>query len=183
MTIRPVLIALAILAAPAAAHAASTVYGSGPARDCYEAANSGRTDPEGLADCNTALLGHELSARDRTATMVNRGVIRLQRREADLALQDFETALSWAPNLGEAHVNKGAALILKKDYAAAIESLNRGLELGADDPHEAYFNRGVANEMLNRLPAAYADYRQAQALNPDWELPRAELARFTVAHR
>ena len=181
----PTTLALALIAAPLAAipitaHAASTVYGAGPAQACFEAALHGRTDTGALRECDTAIMGSELDTRDRAATMVNRGVIRLQRREPQSALNDFDIAIAWRPNLGEAHVNRGAALILSGDFSGAITSINRGLELGTEDPQEAYFNRAVAYEKLDNLVAALADYRKAQELKPDWALPRAELARFTV---
>ncbi len=174
------LFALPLAAIPLAAEAASTVYGNGPAQDCYQAALTGRTDPGAIRDCDTAMMGSELTARDRAATMVNRGVIRLQRREARAALSDFDVAIAWRPDIGEAYVNRGAALIRLGDYSGAIASINRGLELGSEDPQEAYFNRAVANEKLDNLPAAYADYRKALELKPDWSLAQSELARFTV---
>lgn len=177
----PFFAALILLAAPAAGHAASTVYGPGPAQICYRAALTASEGMEGLRACDIALYGSELDTRDRAATMVNRGVLRLQRKEAALALADFDRAIAWRPDLGEAHVNRGAALILSGDYAGAIASIDRGLELGAEDAHEAYFNRAVAHELSDNLPAAYADYRKAQALKPDWALPQTELARFTVS--
>ena len=174
------LFALPLAAIPFAAEAASTVYGAGPAQDCYQAAMTGRTDPGAIRDCDTAIMGGELDARDRAATVVNRGVIRLQRREPQLALQDFDNAIAWRPELGEAYVNRGAALIRLGDYDGAIASINRGLELGTEDPQEAYFNRAVANEKRDNLPAAYADYKKALELKPDWALAQTELARFTV---
>lgn len=184
---RPVTVALAavsaaafVLLANAPAHGASSVFGSGPARACFEAANTGRTDLGALMDCDTAIGGQELSARDRAATVVNRGVIHLLRRDPAKALEDFDRAISWRPDLGEAYVNRGAALILKGEYRAAVQSINRGLELGAEDPHEAYFNRAIALERLDDARGAYDDYTRAAALKPDWALPRQELARFTV---
>ncbi len=174
------LFALPLTAVPFAAQAASTVYGGGPAQACFEAALHGRTDPASLRDCDTAIMGNDLDTRDRAATMVNRGVIRLQRREAQMALSDFDNAIAWRPELGEAYVNRGAALIRLGDFDGAITSINRGLDLGSEDPQEAYFNRAVANEKLDNLPAAYADYRKALELKPDWALAQSELARFTV---
>jgi tetratricopeptide (TPR) repeat protein len=162
------------------AHAASSVIGAGPARACFEAANSGRADLTALIDCDTAISGQELSARDRAATVVNRGVIHLLRRDAASALKDFDRAISWRPDLGEAYVNRGAALILQGDFQGAVASIDRGIELGAEDPHEAYFNRAIAHEKLDDMRAAYADYRRAVELKPDWALPQQELARFTV---
>lgn len=162
------------------AHGASSVLGGGDARACFEAANKGRTDLAAIRDCDTALFGQELSSRDRAATMVNRGVIHLLRRDAPKALDDFDRAISWRPDLGEAYVNRGAALILAGNFDAAVTSINRGLELGVEDPHEAYFNRAIAQEKQDNVRAAYADYRRAAELKPDWDLPARELARFTV---
>ncbi|MDX2233666.1 MAG: tetratricopeptide repeat protein [Hyphomonadaceae bacterium] len=179
----PLLAALAAagaLAAASPALAASTVYGAGPAQLCYRAALGGNPDLTAIANCDTALYGSDLDAADRAATMVNRGVLRLKRREADLALADFDRVIAWRPTLGEAHVNRGAALILKGDFDGAIAAIDRGLELGADEPHEAYFNRAVAQESKGDLTAAYRDYRRASTLKPDWEAPGRELARFTV---
>ncbi len=172
--------AAAVLALLAPAHAASSVIGPGPARACFEAADSGRADMSALLDCDTAVSSQELNTRDRTATVVNRGVIYLLRRDARSALQDFDRAIAWQPDLGEAYVNRGAALILVGDYRGAIAAINQGLELGAQDPHEAYFNRAIAHEKLDDTRAAYADYRRAAVLKPDWTLPQQELARFTV---
>lgn len=174
------LLAAAFGLAPPAAQAASTVYGVGTATVCYQAARDGDAGLDALSACNAALADGGLDARDRAATLVNRGVLRLQRREAAPALADFDRAIAARPDLGEAHVNRGAALILAKDYAGAVAAIDRGLALGAEDPHEAYFNRAVAHEGQDNLQAAYADYRRARDLKPGWDLPTRELARFTV---
>lgn len=175
------LAALALLAFPAAATAASTVYGAGPGDTCYEAARDGRSDARALADCDTALNGAaQLNQRDYAATLVNRSVIHIKRREAAAALSDLDRAIALRPGLGEAHVNRGAALIISGDFTGAIAAIDRGLGLGAEDPHEAYFNRAIAWEKLDNLPNAYNDYRKAQSMAPGWALPAQELARFTV---
>lgn len=184
MKLHAPLFALAMLSLPAAAYAASTVIGSGAGQTCYEAARAGRSDTQALTDCNTALTtDFQMDQRNFAATLVNRGVIRLKRREGAAALDDFNRAIAMRPGLGEAHVNRGAALILSGDFRGAIAAIDRGLELGAEDPHEAYFNRAIAHEKLDNIPAAYADFRKAQQLAPNWPLPTAELARFTVTSR
>ena len=99
------------------------------------------------------------------------------------ARHDFETALKYKPELGEAFVNKGASYLGEKEYVKAIELINRGLELGTNEAEKAYFNRGIANERLGRLEHAYLDYRKALQLKPNWELPKYHMARFTVEWR
>ncbi len=62
-----------------------------------------------------------------------------------------------------------------------MAEIDRGLALDPDQPEKAYFNRAVAKERLNDLKGAYFDYRRALELKPDWDMPKVELARFTVA--
>lgn len=173
--------AITIALPPSTANAAASVFGAGPARACYEAAAAGQTGQSALAACDDALAQADaLSTRDRAATYINRGVVRLLRREGAPALADFDRALALQPRLGEAHVNRGAALVLLRRNAEAVTAISTGLDLGSDDPHEGYFNRALAYEAMGDLANAYRDYRQAATLKPDWDLPQQELARFTV---
>ena len=175
--------ALSISLVPAAARAASTVYGDGLAKVCYQLAKGGRADTPALRVCDAAVAAGDPDLHDRAATVVNRGIIHLRRHEAAAALADFDRAIAWLPELADAHVNRGAALILSADYAGAIVAINRGLDLGAEDPQDAYFNRAVANEKLDHIPDAYRYNKKALELAPDWALPRSELTRFTVRER
>lgn len=182
----PILMAaiLAVAALPGIAHAAASVFGSGPARACYEAALAGQAGPSALSACDEALTQADaLSNRDQAATFINRGVVRLLRREGAPALADFDRALAIQPRLGEAHVNRGAALVLLGRNQEAVTAISTGLELGSEDPHEGYFNRALAYEAMGDLVSAYRDYRQASELKPDWPLPKQELARFTIGSR
>ena len=61
-----------------------------------------------------------------------------------------------------------------------IAAIDQGLSLNTPDPHEAYFNRAIAQEMRGDLRQARADYTRAAELAPTWPLPQAELARFSV---
>ncbi len=173
-------IALAALSFAPAAQAAVTVFGETDAHDCYQAAIESRTDRGALRSCESALEQEAITNRDRAATYVNRGVIRLHRAEYEIALADFDTAIRLMPELGESHVDRGAALIMMRNYSGAIEAITHGLSLGTDDPHEAYFNRGLAHEFAGDLRGAYDDYRRASELAPEWPRPHLELARFQV---
>jgi tetratricopeptide (TPR) repeat protein len=179
------LIVVAFLAlGPAAfAQASVTTIGPGPAQACFEAARAGASGLSALRSCDEALDGFGLSDADRAATFTNRGVLHLQRREATEAMRDFDASLAIDPSRGETHVNRGAALILIGRAGDALAAINRGIELGTDDPHEAYFNRAIAYEELGDLGAAYRDYTRAAELAPEWALPQVELARFTVQGR
>ena len=169
-------------AAPAAAQAVS-VFGSSVAEQCYQHARLGSPSLTALRDCDAALAEFGLSQADRAATLTNRGVVRLQRREGAEALADFDAALAIKPDSGETYVNRAAALVLLRRFEEAIAAADRGLALGTRDPHEAYFNRAIARELSGDLQGAYDDYTEAAALQPNWELPRIELARFSVEQR
>jgi len=107
-------------------------------------------------------------------------VLRLVSRSFVDARTDFDAALRMEPNLAEALTNRGAALIGEGSYAPGIAEIDRGLALNPMEPEKAYFNRAIAEERLGDLKSAYADYRRALDLKPDWSLPKTELARFRV---
>lgn len=166
------------IAAPASS--AVFVLGGGLADACSRLAIEGRSDEYSLSTCTYALETESLVKRDRAATLVNRGVIQLRRKKYEAANRDFDAAIRLQPALGEAWVNRGAALIAQRRWEEGKADITRGLELGSDEPEKAYFNRALAWEALDDMEAAWRDYRKASELKPDWDAPRKELARFTV---
>lgn len=162
------------------ASASTLVIGGGLAKECSDAAIDGRSDKASVVTCTTALETETLNFRDRARTFVNRGVLQMRQRDFTGARADFDTASKLDPNLGEAWVNRGAAYVGEKRYREGVEQIDKGLALGVKDPERAWFNRGLANEGLGDLNAAYRDYSRAAALKPDWAAPKTELARFTV---
>lgn len=172
---------LALLATTA--QAAVTVLGSGMARQCSVAALGGESDSRFEDMCTMALEGELLSTRDKAGTYVNRGVLKLRRKEFKSAEFDFNRAIQTEPGLGEAYVNRGAAWVGARRYAEGLADINKALEMGVDEPEKAYFNRALAYEGLDNMKAAYFDYQKAVELSPEWEAPRKELARFKVERR
>lgn len=165
-------------AAPASS--AAFVLGGGLADACSRFAVDGRSDEYSLSTCTYALETESLVKRDRAATLVNRGVIQLRRKKYEAANRDFDSAIRLQPALGEAWVNRGAALLAQRRWLEGKADIDRGLELGSDEPEKAYFNRALAWEHLDNMEAAWRDYLKASELKPDWDAPRKELARFTV---
>jgi tetratricopeptide (TPR) repeat protein len=176
----------ALLSAPAAS-AAYTVFGNGMAQICSETAKAmekGIKVPLNAIDtCRMAIEDENLGQRDLAGTYINRGVLYLAQGGYHEAKQDFDSAIAIIPALGEAYVNRGAALVGLRLYSDAIADIDRGLALNPGEPEKAYFNRGLAEEGLDNIPAAYRDYSHAAELKPDWAPPRNELSRFTVATR
>ncbi|MBV7255976.1 tetratricopeptide repeat protein [Pacificimonas sp. WHA3] len=164
-----------------AAQSAITVIGSSNARLCYLAAEHRQQLRGAIEACDAALTTEALSRRDRSATFVNRGIVRMQAEQFDRALQDFRSALEIDASLAEAHTNRGIAEWRKgSDKAAALASLTRGIELDTAEADVAHFYRALVNEDLGDLAAAYRDLQKAAELNPDWNAPQQELSRFKI---
>ena len=170
-----------------ASRADVTVIGGGFAEECSTSAKavSGNHPPgaEALQHCSLAIDTEVLDPRDLASTYVNRGVLYLAIADYQAAIKDFDSALSVEPRLGEAMVNRGAALIGQGRDADGVAEIDRGLALSPSEPEKAYYNRALAEERLNDLKSAYFDYKRALELKPDWAMAKAELARFTVTER
>lgn len=165
------------------AHASVTVIGGGLAESCSKAALSGKSDTRMEATCTEALDKEMLSSRDRAGTLVNRGVLKMRRLNWAGASQDFDEAVRVRPDMGEAYVNRGAVLIGEHHYAESLSDLNKGLQLGVEEPAKVYFNRALAYEGMDDEKSAYFDYQKALELSPDWAAPKTELARFHVERK
>jgi tetratricopeptide (TPR) repeat protein len=175
--------ALALSLCAGSAQAAVTVIGGGMAQACSQAAVGGESDLKFQQLCTDALDGEFLSARDRAGTLVNRGVLKLRRGAYPDATRDFDMAVKLKPQMGEAYVNRGAASIGQRHYAESLPDINKGLELGVQEPAKAYYNRALAYEGLDDAKSAYFDYQKALEMQPEWQAPREQLTRFSVSHR
>jgi tetratricopeptide (TPR) repeat protein len=174
-------LALAVLAATAgAASAQVTVSVGGRAAECSQFAKAGKATPEAFAACTDAIYTEPLNQHDLYGTYVNRGTLHLVRGESVSALADFDIAKAGAPMLGESLVNRGAALINLNRAAEAEPEITKGIEMGTEEPHKAYYNRGLARWWLEDFKGAYFDLKKAQELKPDWAVPGQVLANFTV---
>lgn len=165
-----------------AGHASAVVIvvGNGAGAKCYATAEYG--DPfEAFDICSRALEGQDMSVRDRAATYINRSVVRLRVHDYNGAIDDCDLSIARIPNIGEAYVNRGAALINLDKLKEALADLNKAIALGLDKVHLAYYNRGLAKEKLNDTRGAYEDYKKALELDPTFTLAAEELKRFTVS--
>ena len=183
MTLRAALFP-ALLLAGTAASASVTVIGGSYARQCYEAAEYSRPSfDQAIAACDMALHGEALVRSDEVATYVNRGILRVRAGRIREGLADFDRAIELDPSLSEAWFNRGAAMLRVDAAAEALPYLDAAVQRGPIRPALAYYGRGLANEAVGNLRAAYEDYRRASELEPGWDRPRADLARFSVRSR
>ena len=170
---------LGAVCAATAANAVVLVVGGGAGAQCYATAEYG--DVYKAFDlCTRALSDQEMSVRDRAATYINRSVVRLRVHDWSGALGDTDLAISRVSNIGEAYVNRGAALINLNRTQEALTDLNKAITIGLDKVHLAYYNRGLAKEKMNDTRGAYADYRKALDLDPTFTMAADELKRFST---
>src|SRR3954468_11427155 len=162
------------------ANAVVLVVGGGAGSQCYATAEYG--DPYKAFDiCSRALSDQEMSVRDRAATYINRSVVRLRVHDWSGALGDVDLAITRVSGIGEAFVNRGAALINLGRTQEALTDLNRAITIGLDKVHLAYYTRGLAKEKMNDTRGAYADYRKALDLDPTFTMAADELKRFNTS--
>jgi tetratricopeptide (TPR) repeat protein len=181
---RKLLIAALCAACASPAAAGVFVIGSTDARLCYEAADSPLLPAaRDVRRCDDALQRDLLSNYEVVATHVNRGILRMRRDQLEEAIADFDAAIQLDPEQPEAYLNKGAALVQRQAPGEAIPLFTVALERNTRRPAVAHYGRAVANEQVGNVRAAYADYRRASELAPDWRAPRSDLARFQVRQR
>jgi tetratricopeptide (TPR) repeat protein len=168
---------LGLVAAASEAQAVVLVLGGGAGSKCYATAEFG--DPFQAFDiCTRALSDAEMTVRDRAATYINRSVVRLRVHDWNGAIGDTDLAISRVSNIGEAYVNRGAALLNLNKPQDALAELNKAISIGLDKVHLAYYNRGLAKEKLNDPRGAFADYKKALDLDPTFTTAADELKRF-----
>ena len=172
---------LLLAASPAGAQAVD-VWGGGLALACSQAAQG---DSDSIKDeqvCTASIEKELLTPLDRAGTYVNRGVIKLRGKRYDEAIKDFDIAIRYKSNLAEAYMNRAAAHIGLRQFNVSLADIENALLLGVKQPEKAYYNRAVAHEYLDDFKDAWLDYKKALEIAPDWDLPRQQLARFTVSH-
>ena len=173
----------AALTATVPASAGVMTLGGSFAEGCYTFAETHNATYEALATCDRALKEQALSSEDEFATYVNRGIIRMTRRDYPSAQADFDRAVRLDPNRGEAWLNMGVLRFKQGDSKGAIPLFDKALKLGTDAPEVAHFGRALAREDLGDLKAAYADLQRAVTLRPNWRDPARELARYQIRTR
>ena len=174
--------ALMLQAAPSQIPPAYLEINSTLMRSCAQGAadaTGGVIRPEALADCTKSLQTEPLSRHGEAATLVNRGVIRLRVNDSRGALADFNAAIRRQPDLGAAYLNRALVHIAADRYDAALADADHAMRLDANNARAAFVRAG-AYELLGKPVEAYKDYQLAAKLDPAWDQPKTELARFKV---
>ena len=173
-----------IAPAPARADGSSVVFGSRPTDECAAAAaaarSAGTANKGQLGLCNQAVIWAKFQPLDHWAALLNRSVLHLARAEYSAAISDINYAIKQGADLPDALNDRGAAEAGLHQYQAAADDFTQALAAGVKHPEVVYFNRALVYEDLGEMKQAYLDYRKAAEINPRWDAPAKELARFTV---
>jgi tetratricopeptide (TPR) repeat protein len=168
------------------------VVGDGFGESCWRAAMAttlmhvdsekldARWKSDAIGACDDALKISRLDRKDTASTWVNRGILEMSRERYANARGNFKEALNINPKLAEAHVDMGSALINLRKFDDGIKETELGLKLGSKEPERGWYNLGIAYGEVNDLQKSYESFRRASELNPAWNDPRQEMARFTV---
>ena len=181
------LLAAASVSTAVYAQAMQIIGGVQTARDCYMSATlAAQTHTASKADvdvCSFALNNISLTARDRVATLVNRGIIYVALEQYDKAIKDYNRAYKINPNIAELHVSRGNLLFMSGHFNRAVKEYTRALKLGLSRQYIVYYNRGLTYEKLGETARAARDYRRALQLMPGWDLARDKLDRLLKGPR
>jgi tetratricopeptide (TPR) repeat protein len=184
---------LSVLVIAGAARAQTIqVFGGGYGESCWRAAvastfihmDSAKEEAgwkaTSIGACDDALASGALDRRDTAATYINRAVLEMSRENYPVAEKNLDRALGLMPKIGEAHVDLGSTLINMKRYEEGVKETELGINLGSKEPERAWYNLGIAYERMGNLQKAYESYKQAAMLDPKWQEPKDEMARFVV---
>ncbi len=153
-----------------------TTFGASDATLCYQNASSQyNTD---TAPCDAALK-KMITARDKKATLVNRGIIHRRNGDLQLALDDFNAALDIDPNLAEAYLNRGTVYYLAGQQDRAIADYQKSLDIGTARPWAAWYNMGLAYEEKNDKARAREAYAKAVESNRSFAPAKEKLAELS----
>jgi len=166
-----------------AASAGTFTVGQSYGAECYDNARSLGFSAASINACNRAIDEGTLTAKDRAATYVNRGIVRAYRDDFEGALADYDRALQIKPAFAEAYANRGNVLIRMERYDDALEQLNKALALKLQHPERVYYNRSIVYELKGKTREAYEDLKKAVELAPQWAQPQRELQRYQVVAR
>lgn len=123
-------------------------------------------ETETLVDAEADPRGHARQYRQRQIEeRFQQAVAMLHAREYDFAIKALGRVIELAPQMPEAYVNMGYALIGKQDYRAAAEVFSAAIEL---KPYQAnaYWGLAVSLEQLKDLEGALGAMRTFIHLSP-----------------
>ncbi len=103
---------------------------------------------------------------EKVQVLILQGNIQFSGGNHDAASEIFDEAFLLDNENEAVLVNQSSILLEKEEYQLAWEKCNQALDLN-NQSMQAYFNRGIANEMLRRTDDACLDWEQAFVLGSE----------------
>ena len=125
----------------------------------------------------------QLAARPADPALYNQlANVLMRQQRLDEAKHHFEQVIRYAPDHLAAHLNLGAILLGQRDFAAAINHLQRALQLDPPPSDAAYLhnNLGVAFLEQGQVDQAIEHFEQALAFDSKYEMAHGNLANALV---
>jgi tetratricopeptide (TPR) repeat protein len=151
-------------------------------------ANNNATDAD-VAKCTKAATLADFDS-ERAAALSNRSVLNFERADYNAAMADNTAALKLDDRIAEAVVNRGSIYLEMHRPGDAAASFSHALALvpaHAENINfyqaKIHFDRAMAREDMGDFHGAYADYAMASQLAPQWDEPKQQMARFSIASR
>ena len=144
-----------------------TVLGAEGAALCYQEAARGGSGRLSINTCHKALRDEALSKKDRSGTQVNFGIVLNNSFLPDRALKSFGKARDSEELLPEIILNSGNSYFIKMEFLSAIEHYDESIKGGIRDQSAAFYNKGLAYEMLKNMQKAVENYKKAALLKAD----------------
>jgi tetratricopeptide (TPR) repeat protein len=102
------------------------------------------------------------TSQEQAQVLVNRASLWIAQNEFDAAMRDLNQAIQLCPTLSRAYARKGDILLERKDFVAASEVFQNGLEFA---PYSAILNEGFRTA-LTGMQQDYHQYAPAPANQP-----------------
>ena len=132
-----------LMLATSSASGAVITLGGPLSRLCYESARLHDDRESSIDACTRAIQEEALGPRDTAATLVNRGILYMNRRNDAKADADFNAAIARDDKLADAWLNKGFLRLREGNGRDALPFLQKGIDRGARRQALALFARGV----------------------------------------
>ena len=102
------------------------------------------TGDEAISACDRAIAGGKFAGRNLSYLYSDRGFLRMQKGELDLALADLNEAARIDPSNFYAFWNRGAVYAAKGDFGRAQEDLTTALALNPDKSSKAKIEEALS---------------------------------------
>lgn len=107
----------------------------------------------------------------------NRAKVLLEKGDTEAALPELDRAIELRPGDARSRLERGNVLVKQGKFAASIEDFDSSIQV---EPNSvAFYSRAVANEKLEKIDEAIADYQKAYDLDAKNDAAKVAFARLT----